>query len=268
VNPRELIDRVKAKIKDLEAGLPLGVKIVPFYDRSELIDNTIDTLRRALIEEILLVTLAHIIFLAHFRSILIVTLPLPLAVLSSFLILYYLNVTSNIMSLAGIAIAIGVLVDAGIVVTENAFRHIEQAGVDPARPARGVANGAGVDQTSGPPYLLFDGHYSAGVHTRVRSHRPGGQTISTAGLRQDSGDGVCNGDLRIISPGALHAIAAGQGPSRARQPGDAGSAMDLPAGIAMGIAASGDYAGDCIGPIFRSRVSQHANRQRVHAALE
>lgn len=130
VNPRELIDRVKAKIKDLQAGLPAGVHIVPFYDRSELIDNSIDTLRHALIEEILLVTLAHIIFLAHFRSILIVTLPLPLAVLSSFLILYYLNVTSNIMSLAGIAIAIGVLVDAGIVVTENAFRHLEQAGVD------------------------------------------------------------------------------------------------------------------------------------------
>ena len=131
VNPRELIDRVKAKIVDLQAGLPAGVKIVPFYDRSELIDNSVDTLRHALLEEILLVTLAHIIFLAHFRSILIVTLPLPLAVLSSFLMLYYLNVTSNIMSLAGIAIAIGVLVDAGIVVTENAFRHLEQSGVDP-----------------------------------------------------------------------------------------------------------------------------------------
>lgn len=131
VNPRELIDRVKTKIKDLEAGLPPGVKIVPFYDRSELIDNSIDTLRRALIEEILLVTLVNIVFLAHFRSILIVTLPLPLAVLSSFLILYYLNVTSNIMSLAGIAIAIGVLVDAGIVVTENAFRSLEQGGSGP-----------------------------------------------------------------------------------------------------------------------------------------
>src|SRR6266478_1068004 len=124
------IDRVKAKITDLQPGLPVGAKIVAFYDRSELIDNSIDTLRHALIEEILLVTLAHIIFLAHFRSILIVTLPLPLAVLSSFLILYYLNVTSNIMSLAGIAIAIGVLVDAGIVVTENAFRHLEQSGID------------------------------------------------------------------------------------------------------------------------------------------
>ncbi len=131
VNPRELIDRVKAKIQDLQAGLPEGVRIVPFYDRSTLIDQTVDTLRVALLEEILLVTLAHVIFLAHFRSILIVTLPLPLAVLSSFLMLYYLDVTANIMSLAGIAIAIGVLVDAGIVVTENAFRHVERAGVDP-----------------------------------------------------------------------------------------------------------------------------------------
>src|SRR5580765_521027 len=137
VNPRALIDRVKAKIQDLQAGLPAGVKIVPFYDRSKLIDNSIDTLRRALLEEIFLVTLAHVIFLAHFRSILIVTLPLPLAVLSSFLILYYLNVTANIMSLAGIAIAIGVLVDAGIVVTENAFRHLEQSGID-ARDRRAV----------------------------------------------------------------------------------------------------------------------------------
>ena len=136
VNPGALIDRVKAKIADLQLGLPPGVKIVPFYDRSELIHNSVDTLRTALLEEILLVTFAHIIFLAHFRSILIVTLPLPLAVLSSFLILYYLDVTSNIMSLSGIAIAIGVLVDAGIVVTENAFRHLEQAGVDPRdRPA-------------------------------------------------------------------------------------------------------------------------------------
>src|SRR5690606_30069075 len=83
-----------------------------------------------------LVTLAHVLFLMHFRSILIVTIPLPLAVLMSFLAMRYLGVTSNIMSLAGIAIAIGVLVDAGIVVTENAFRSIEQQGIDTKdRPA-------------------------------------------------------------------------------------------------------------------------------------
>jgi Cu(I)/Ag(I) efflux system membrane protein CusA/SilA len=127
-NTKDVIDRVKEKIREIEPGLPAGVHIVPFYDRSELIEATVDTLRHALIEEILLVTLAHIIFLMHFRSILIVTLPLPLAVLCSFLLMHYPHVTSNVMSLAGIAIAIGVLVDAGIVVTENAFRHLE--GID------------------------------------------------------------------------------------------------------------------------------------------
>jgi Cu(I)/Ag(I) efflux system membrane protein CusA/SilA len=127
-NTKEVIDRVKEKIREIEPGLPPGVHIVSFYDRSELIEATVDTLRHALIEEIILVTLAHVIFLMHFRSILIVTLPLPLAVLCSFLLMHYANVTSNVMSLAGIAIAIGVLVDAGIVVTENAFRHLE--GVD------------------------------------------------------------------------------------------------------------------------------------------
>ena len=89
-----------------------------------------------MLEEILLVTLAHVIFLMHFRSILIVTIPLPLAVLVAFLGMYYAGVTSNIMSLAGIAIAIGVLVDAGIVVTENAFRFMEQRQVDPRDRAR------------------------------------------------------------------------------------------------------------------------------------
>jgi len=124
-NTKEVIDRIKQKIKEIEPGLPPGVRIVPFYDRSQLIEATIDTLRHALIEEIILVTLAHVIFLMHFRSILVVTLPLPLAVLCSFLLMHYTHVTSNVMSLAGIAIAIGVLVDAGIVVTENAFRHLE-----------------------------------------------------------------------------------------------------------------------------------------------
>jgi Cu(I)/Ag(I) efflux system membrane protein CusA/SilA len=127
-NTKEVIDRVKEKIKEIEPGLPPGVHIVPFYDRSQLIEATVGTLRHALLEEIILVTLAHVIFLMHFRSILVVTLPLPLAVLCSFLLMHYAHVTSNVMSLAGIAIAIGVLVDAGIVVTENAFRHLE--GVD------------------------------------------------------------------------------------------------------------------------------------------
>ena len=131
VNTKEVIDAVKARIAQIQPGLPDGLTIVPFYDRSTLIEQATGTLRRALLEEIVLVTLAHVVFLMHFRSILIVTIPLPLAVLISFLGMYYAGISSNIMSLAGIAIAIGVLVDAGIVVTENAFRFMEQRAVDP-----------------------------------------------------------------------------------------------------------------------------------------
>jgi copper/silver efflux system protein len=131
VNTLEVIDAVKEKITALQAGLPQGVRIVPFYDRTQLINRATSTLKRALIEELILVTLAHIVFLAHFRSILIVTIPLPLAVLVSFLFMKVMGISSNLMSLSGIAIAIGVLVDAGIVVTENAFRFLEKRKVDP-----------------------------------------------------------------------------------------------------------------------------------------
>ncbi len=121
-----VIDAVKEKIQKLQSGLPPGVRIVPFYDRSSLIDRVVATLKTALLEEIILVTLAHVVFLWHFRSILIVTLPLPLAVLTSFLLMYQFGISSNIMSLGGIAIAIGVLVDAGIVMAENVIRHAER----------------------------------------------------------------------------------------------------------------------------------------------
>src|SRR5713101_5386822 len=130
VSTVDVINRVKEKIQALQAGLPAGVKIIPFYDRSSLIDRAVHTLRRALIEETIVVTIINIIFLLHFRSVLIVTIPLPLAVLTAFLFMRYLGISSNIMSLAGIAIAIGVFVVDGTVVTENAFRFMEKRGVN------------------------------------------------------------------------------------------------------------------------------------------
>ncbi|MBI5802683.1 MAG: efflux RND transporter permease subunit, partial [Verrucomicrobia bacterium] len=126
-NALATINRVKEKIRQIQPSLPPGVTIKSFYDRAELIDRTIDTLKHALAEEIILVTLAHIIFLWHFRSILIVTVPLPLSILVSFILMEKFGISSNIMSLSGIAIAIGVLVDAGIVMTENVIRHCERA---------------------------------------------------------------------------------------------------------------------------------------------
>ena len=122
----EIIARVKTKIEEIRKGLPAGVRIVPAYDRSALIARAVGTLERALIEETLLVVLAHVLFLMHFRSVLIVSAPLPIAVLISFILMRVFGIISNIMSLMGIAIAIGVLVDAGIVITENCFRQIEQ----------------------------------------------------------------------------------------------------------------------------------------------
>ncbi|WP_295384724.1 CusA/CzcA family heavy metal efflux RND transporter [uncultured Thiodictyon sp.] len=126
-NAYQVIADIKTRIAALAAGLPTGVRVVPFYDRSDLIGRAIGTLKDALTEEIILVTLMHILFLFHFRSILIVTLPLPASILIAFILMDRFGIPSNIMSLTGIAISIGVLVDAGIVMTENVIRHCERA---------------------------------------------------------------------------------------------------------------------------------------------
>ena len=129
-NTREVIAAVKDKIDAISKALPPGVVIKPFYDRSELIQRAVGTLRITLLEEILLVTLAHILFLRHLRSVLIVTLPLPLSILIAFILMKWTGISSNIMSLSGLAIAIGVLVDAGVVVAEAVIReaHAVQEG--------------------------------------------------------------------------------------------------------------------------------------------
>jgi copper/silver efflux system protein len=125
-NAKEVIGRVKEKIEALSKGLPPGVRIVAAYDRSDLIDRAIGTLKRALTEESLVVSLVVILFLLHFQSALVIILTLPIAVLIAFITMKLLGVTSNIMSLGGIAIAIGVLVDAGVIMVENCYRHLSE----------------------------------------------------------------------------------------------------------------------------------------------
>ena len=125
-NALNLIDRVKQKIKQIEPSLPVGVKFVTTYDRSDLILRSITTLKEKLIEESLIVGLVIILFLFHFRSALVAIITLPIAIILSFIAIYYLGLTSNIMSLGGIAIAIGAMVDAAIVMVENAHRRLEQ----------------------------------------------------------------------------------------------------------------------------------------------
>jgi len=128
MNALRVIDGVKRKIDEIKPSLPRGVEIVSGYDRSELIRASISTLQRDLLEEAIIVSFVTIAFLFHFRSALIPILALPIAVVASFIPMYFLNVSSNIMSLGGLALAIGVLIDASIVMVENGYRHLSEYG--------------------------------------------------------------------------------------------------------------------------------------------
>lgn len=124
-NALAVINRIKAKIEEVKPSLPEGIEIVPVYDRSDLIYRSVKTLKEKLIEEMLIVSLVCIVFLFHFRSALVIIITLPIAVLLSLVSMYYIGLNSNIMSLGGIAIAIGAMVDGAIIMVENAHKHLE-----------------------------------------------------------------------------------------------------------------------------------------------
>ena len=132
MNALDVINGVKAKLREIAPSLPPGVEVVTGYDRSWLIDESIKTLKRDLIEEAIIVSFVTIAFLFHFRSALVPIITLPIAVLAAFIPMYYLHVSSNVMSLGGLALAIGVLIDAAIVMVENGYKHLaERSGLAP-----------------------------------------------------------------------------------------------------------------------------------------
>ena len=125
-NAREVIENVKAKLAELQRSLPEGVEIVPTYDRSSLIDRAVDNLYEKLLEEFIVVALVCALFLFHFRSSLVVMISLPIGILSAFIVMHLQGINANIMSLGGIAIAIGAMVDGAIVMIENVHKHLER----------------------------------------------------------------------------------------------------------------------------------------------
>jgi Cu(I)/Ag(I) efflux system membrane protein CusA/SilA len=131
-NALDVIDNVKARFAEMASSLPKGVEIIPVYDRSNLIHDAIETLKRTLTEESIIVALVCIVFLAHVRSALVAILMLPVGILMAFAAMKALGIGSNIMSLGGIAIAIGAMIDAAIVMIENAHKHLERA--PPGKP--------------------------------------------------------------------------------------------------------------------------------------
>ena len=155
LNALNVIDGVKRKFAGIKPSLPPRVEVVAGYDRSDLIHESIKTLQRDLLEEAIIVSIVIIVFLFHFRSALIPIITLPIAVVASFIPMYYLHVSSNIMSLGGLALAIGVLVDAAIVMVENGYRHLSERPkpIEPL-PLEGASPSNGpVSQISNGPLL-------------------------------------------------------------------------------------------------------------------
>ena len=150
-NALATIAAVKKKLAELQRGLPDGVEIVPTYDRSGLIERAVDTLTEKLVEEFIVVALVCLVFLFHLRSALVIVVSLPLGIVAAFLVMHWQGINANIMSLGGIAIAIGVMVDAAIVMVENLHKHMERTLVTPENRWRLVAQAS---KEVGPP-LFF-----------------------------------------------------------------------------------------------------------------
>ena len=125
-NAAEVIDKVKAKMKEVSKGLPKGVKFDIVYDRGELIKESVDSIKNTLIEEMIVVSLIVFVFLFHWRSALSIIIQIPITIAASFILLNAFDISSNIMSLTGIALAIGVIVDNGIIMSENAYKHLAE----------------------------------------------------------------------------------------------------------------------------------------------
>ena len=181
-NVLNVIDRVKEKIRtDIAPSLPPGVKIVTTYDRSDLINRSIATLKEEIVKLAIAVSVVCVVFLFHLPSALVVILTLPVAIIMSFILMFYLGVTSNIMSLSGIAIAIGAMVDASIIMVENAHKKLEEwedqgrPGSEDGRHYRGGERGRPV------PFLLPPRHHGR-LPPGLYAPGPGGQALQAPGL--------------------------------------------------------------------------------------
>ncbi len=188
-NPLEITERIKNKIVQLQAGLPEGVRIVPFYDRTRLIEAAIGTVSHTVLEEMLVASAAVILVMWHFRGALIICLTLPMAVLFSFILMRWLNIPSNIMSLSGIAISIGVLVDASIVMVDQGVHTLYE------RFGNSRINGDTCDllqpalQTVGRPIFFAMLIMVLGFVPVFCAFRHGRPDVSPTGLHED----VCLG---------------------------------------------------------------------------
>ena len=216
-NVLQVIDRIKAKLAEVKPSLPEGVEIVTTYDRSDLIHRSIQTLTRTIIEESIIVSIIVIVFLLDFGGAARAIVTLPIAVALAFIPMYFMGLTANIMSLAGIAIAIGALCDEAVVMVENVHKHLEHAPPGLSRHAEAGDHHHGVQTARQTAVLRPAGHHGqlhAGVHAGIAGRPP----LQAAGLHQDLHDGVGGVSLHHHRPGADRADDRRQGHPRAQAP--------------------------------------------------
>ena len=167
-NTSEVIKSVKAKVAEINKSLPPGVVVEPYYDQSELVERAVGTVKEALIEGAVLIVLVLFLFLGNVRSALIVTAMLPLSLLLAFMLMYYTGLSANLMSLGGLAIAIGMMVDGGVVMVENVYRHLSES-----RHPRGAG---GTGELAEPEGASASFHESS-LHLILRSAKEVGRPI-------------------------------------------------------------------------------------------
>ena len=218
-NALEVIANLKEKIAEIGPGLPAGVTVQTVYDRSELINRAIDTLKRTLMEESLIVALVCIVFLMHVRSALVAILMLPVGILMAFIAMRLLGMSSNLMSLGGIAIAIGAMIDAAIVMIENAHKHLERLPEGHSHPGP-VRCHAGRLQGSRPGAVLLAADHHRVVPAGVRARRPGRPAVLAAGLHQDLFHGRRGAAVDHAGAGADAAVHPRQDHAGGEEPGE------------------------------------------------
>jgi Cu(I)/Ag(I) efflux system membrane protein CusA/SilA len=263
-NALQVIDNVKRRLEELKSGLPEGVSIKSVYDRSGLILRAVDNLKRTLIEESIIVAIVCIVFLFHFRSALVIIFTLPVSVLISFIIMHGQGINANIMSLGGIAIAIGAMVDGAIVMIENAHKHMEYDGGK--KPHWELIADAAKEVG---PALFFSLLIIAVSFLPVftleaqegRLFRPLAYTKTYAML------GAAFLAITIV-PILMGYLIRGQNQARKQKPGQSFPHLDLPPHYQGGAGQEGHCAGCCSGDPGRHMDPGQTHGIGVHAAPE
>ena len=271
-NTKATIDGIDQRIERIQRALPEGVTFEPFYDQSDLVDKAVGTVTQALLLAFVFIVVVLALFLMNLRATLLVLLSIPLSIGIALLVMAALGMSANLMSLGGLAVAIGMLVDGSVVMVENIFKHLSRARSD-YDDGEGVA--ASLMRSATPAGgVLRRRHYSGGVHAVVRLRRGGSEDVRTAGGEHHAGHGGGGGGGSAGGAGAGDIAVPGRG-ARAPQPLARGPGTTLPGAAwrrhesAPQGGAGGGWAADAgarHGALHRHRIRAHPGRRHPGSA--